>query len=152
MRWLQQLVSWFWQRVFTAEMVRFVIVGTLATAIHYGIYYLLLGLTGYNIAYTVGYVISFMANFMLSSLFTFRVRPSVQRFAGFGLSHLTNYLNHMLLLNLFIFLGVPSSLAPLPVFAIAVPINFLLVRFALKRNYKRDGKEKTGNNHHTGIQ
>ena len=152
MHWLQHLFSWVRHRLFTAEMVRFIVVGIVATAIHYGVYYLLLGPVGHNIAYTVGYAVSFVANFMLSSLFTFRVRPSVQRFAGFGLSHLLNYVIQIVLLNVFILVGIPSSWAPLPVFVVVVPLNFLLVRFALKRNYRHDGKEKTGNNHHPGIQ
>ena len=109
MHWLQHLFSWVRHRLFTAEMVRFIVVGIVATAIHYGVYYLLLGPVGHNIAYTVGYAVSFVANFMLSSLFTFRVRPSVQRFAGFGLSHLLNYVIQIVLLNVFILVGIPSS-------------------------------------------
>ena len=116
-----------------SEIIRFGIVGVLATAIHYLIYYLLLRPVGHNLAYTFGYGISFLANYVLSSLFTFRVDMSMRKFMGFGLSHLTNYLLQMALLNLFIWLGVNALYAPLPVFLIAVPINFLLVRYALKR-------------------
>jgi putative flippase GtrA len=117
----------------SGEIVRFVVVGVLATAIHYLIYYLLLNGLGHNIAYTTGYGVSFVANYVLSSLFTFRVGMTFRRFVGFGLSHLTNYLLQIVLLNSMIWMGVSELLAPLPVFAIAVPLNFLLVRYALKR-------------------
>jgi len=30
-------------------------------------------------------------------------------------------------------MGIPKPLAPIPVFAIAIPVNFLLVRFVFKR-------------------
>ena len=40
----------------------------------------------------------------------------------------------MATLNLFVDLGVSKTLAPLPMFAVCVPINFLLVRFFLKRD------------------
>ena len=115
------------------EMSRFVVVGLLATAIHYAIYYLLLPTMSPNAAFTVGYAVSFLCNYGLSSRFTFRVDTSVQRFVSFGLSHATNYFIQMVLLNLFIGLGVSEPLAPLPVYVVAVPINYLMVRFALTR-------------------
>ena len=43
------------------------------------------------------------------------------------------YLLHVAFLNLFLWLGVSKSLAPIPVFAIVIPINFLLVRFVFKK-------------------
>ena len=35
-------------------------------------------------------------------------------------------------LNFFLWLGVSEGLAPIPVFCIVIPINFLLVRFVFK--------------------
>ena len=122
------------------EMSRFVVVGILATAVHYAIYYVLLPHMSPNAAFTLGYVVSFLANYVLSSRFTFRVDTSLQRFVGFGLSHATNYFIQIILLNLFIGLGVGERLAPLPVYALAVPINYLTVRFALtRRSRQSDG-------------
>lgn len=122
------------QRV--GEIIRFILVGFLATAIHYIIYYVLLNMLGHNLSYTVGYVVSFIFNFISSSLFTFRVKPSFQRLTGFGMSHLMNYFIGMGLLNVMIFLGVSVALAPLPVFVLQVPINFLLVRYSMICKYK----------------
>ena len=48
-------------------------------------------------------------------------------------AHLTNYLIHIGLLNLFLRLGFSRPLAPIPVFLIAIPVNFLLVRFVFKQ-------------------
>lgn len=117
------------------EIIRFILVGFLATAIHYIIYYVLLNMLGHNISYTIGYVVSFIFNFILSSLFTFRVKPSLQRLTGFGMSHLINYFIGMGLLNAMIFFGVSVTLAPLPVFVMQVPINFLLVRYSMVTKY-----------------
>ena len=47
-----------------------------------------------------------------------------------------NYGLHLCLLNAFLALGVTEVWAPLPVFAIAIPVNFLLVRFVFKRGKK----------------
>lgn len=113
------------------EMVRFGIVGVVATAIHYGVYYLLLTLLSPTLSYTIGYAVSFCCNYVMSSLFTFRVGMSVKKAASFGVSHVLNYLIGVGLLNLFIALGVDEEIAPLPVFVLVIPINYLLVRFAL---------------------
>ena len=121
------------EKVITSEFIRFVIVGLLATAIHYGVYLLLDRVIPANPAYAAGYVISFFCNFILSSRFTFRKKASVKKGLGFGLSHLVNFLLHMLLLNLFLHLGVRESLAPIPVYCICVPVNFLLVRFVFNK-------------------
>ena len=53
------------------EFVRFILVGVLATATHYGIYFFLCVLMLPAIAYTIGYAISFILNFYLSNIFTF---------------------------------------------------------------------------------
>ena len=115
------------------EAVRFGVVGVAATALHYGLYYVLLSFVNPTVAFTIGYAISFVCNYVLSSRYTFRVSMSVQRFTSFALSHLVNYFVGLALLHLFLWIGLPPEIAPLPAFVIAVPINFLLVRFALKR-------------------
>ena len=53
------------------EFIRFVMVGVFATALHYGIYFLLQKFINVNIAYTLGYALSFIANFYLTAYFTF---------------------------------------------------------------------------------
>lgn len=114
------------------EVLRFGIVGTTAMVIHYGIYYLLLSLLPVNVAFTIGYFLCFLYNFMMSSYFTFRVSPSWGRFIRFGASHGTNYLLQIMLLNVFVHLmGLDPKLAPIPVYAISIPVNYLLVRLAM---------------------
>ena len=114
------------------EFIRFGIVGGLCTVLHYGIYYLLQLYINVNIAYTLGYVLSFMANFYLTSYFTFGTTPSWKKLIGMGGAHAVNYALHILLLNLVLRIGISQEWAPIPVFAIAIPVNFLLVRFVFK--------------------
>ena len=93
------------------QFIRYCTVGTLAAGIHYGVYYLLqeYEMTNLNIAYTIGYVTSFICNFFLTSYFTFRSNPSLKRA-----------------------LNVDQEIAPLCVLAVAVPANFLMLRFVFK--------------------
>lgn len=116
------------------EAIRFCIVGVLATIVHYGIYLLLKGVINVSVAYTFGYVISFIGNFVLTNVYTFKTQATAKKGIGFVICHVINYLLHIGLLNVFIWMGVPSSLAPIPVYCIVVPVNFLLVRKVVKTN------------------
>ena len=120
----------------SGEFVRFGLVGGLSTALHYGIYYLLQLYINVNIAYTIGYILSFVGNFFLTSYFTFGTAPSWKKLVGMMGAHGVNYLLHIALLNLFLWIGVAQQWAPIPVFAIAIPVNFILVRFVFKHKKK----------------
>ncbi len=115
------------------EAFRFIFVGILCTLLHYGLYYLMQLIINVNIAYTLGYFISFAINFWLTSKFIFETSPSWKKLFGMGGAHGVNYILHIILLNLFIHIGIPQEWAPIPVFTIAIPINFILVRFVFKK-------------------
>lgn len=119
------------------ELIRFGIVGTVATLIQYGVYYAfnhLIGI-GATTSLTIGYAISFIFNFFLSNYFTFRTKPTVKKGIGFGASHGINYLLQILFLNLYMWLGISEELAPIPMFITVIPINFVLVRCVLKSKH-----------------
>lgn len=121
------------------EFLRWVLVGLFATIIHYGIYYLLKECFFsqdefcLNIAYTIGYVISFFCNFFITAYFTFHKKPSFEKGLGFGIAHAINYFLHIIFLNLFLFWGLSSTIAPFYVYVIVVPINFIMVRYVFNK-------------------
>ena len=115
------------------EIIRFGIVGVAATAIQYGLYLLLLKWLQPQISNTIGYDISFVFNYIASTKFTFKVKSTAKKGAGFAFSHLINYVLQTVFLTLFLWLGLPKNIALIPVFCICVPINFLLVRLFLKK-------------------
>ena len=121
------------QREKLGEVLRFGVVGVLATLIQYAVYWVLIHWLNPSLSMTIGYIISFAFNFLASTRYTFRVKTNARRGAGFALSHGVNWLLQMLTLNLFLWLGVSKQWAPIPMFCICVPVNFLLVRFFLKR-------------------
>ena len=126
------------------EILRFGIVGVVATLIQYGVYR---GLIFFipadatpsrarllsSLCMTAGYGVSFVFNFFASTHFTFRVEANARHGAGFAFSHAVNYLLQMATLNFFLWIGLSKAWAPVPMFCICVPVNFVLVRFFLKR-------------------
>lgn len=126
------------------EILRFGIVGVLATLLQYAIYRGLIFFVPADatparaqvlssVCMTIGYGVSFIFNFFASTRFTFKVEANARRGAGFAFSHAVNYLMQMATLNLFLWIGLSKAWAPVPMFCICVPINFILVRFFLKR-------------------
>ena len=126
------------------EVVRFGIVGCIAVMIQAAVYWLLVGFLGYAIANTIAYLVSFLFNYIASTRYTFRVKSTARRGAGFAFSHLVNYLLQTATLAIFVTMGMDKRLALIPMFAICVPVNFLLVRFFLKE--KRQNTPNTLNN------
>ena len=115
------------------EILRFGIVGAIAALLQYGVYLAMLIITSPGVANTIGYIISFIFNFIASTHYTFKVKANAKRGLGFALSHVVNYLLQTLTLLLFIYIGVPKAYAPIPMFCICVPVNFILVRYFLTK-------------------
>lgn len=115
------------------EVIRFAIVGVLATLLQYAIYWVLLHWTSPSVSLTIGYLLSFVFNFVASTRYTFKVKASAKRGAGFVFSHVVNFVLQQVMLHFFIWMGVNEQLAPIPMFCVCVPVNFLLVRFFLKK-------------------
>lgn len=115
------------------EIVRFGIVGVVATLLQYGLYVLLNRLVHPTLANTIAYALSFAFNYVASTRYTFQVKSTARRGLGFAFSHLINYTLQTATLALMLWLGLPKDLALIPVFAICVPINFILVRYFLKK-------------------
>lgn len=116
------------------QFIRFCIVGTVAAGIHYGIYYLLLRLgAGHNLAYATGYILAFICNFIATSYFTFRTGPSWGKFAGFAGSHAVNFLLHMVLLNVFLWMGMHELIAPIAVMLVAMLVQYTILNFVFRK-------------------
>lgn len=115
------------------QFVRFALNGCLSSALHYAIYYVLLRVVGANVAYISGYLVSFVCNYFLTCYFTFRTPPTWKRFAGFCGSHAVNFALHVVLFNIFLFLGVHELIIPLLVIAIAMMVQFVILRLVFTR-------------------
>ena len=126
------------------EVIRFGIVGGLATVLQYVIYLAMMPVLNHFIpqmgdhslattANTIAYIVSFIFNFIASTRYTFKVKANAKRGAGFTLSHVVNSTMQTVCLNLFVGLGLAKQWAMIPTLCICIPVNFLLVRFFLKK-------------------
>ena len=115
-----------------SEIIRFGIVGGIATLLQIGLYFVFLHTVGVKpvIATIISYAISFVFNFFLSSYFTFHSSPNAKKGLGFTLSHLFNMGMQTGLVAIFKNI-MPPTFAILPALAICIPANYFMVRFAL---------------------
>lgn len=136
-----------------SEVLRFGIVGGLATVIQYGVYVVFVDAVHVPAVPStmISYAISFIFNFILSNYFTFHTKPSTLRGIGFALSHLINMGLQVGLVAIFKNLVGPT-LALLPAMGICIPTNYFLVRFALTNRFlmnvhvfRRNGSRKEKN-------
>lgn len=129
-----------------SEIIRFGLVGALATVMQYGFYVILVHVFHIKAVPSsmLSYALSFVGNFFLSSYFTFHTRPNAKKGIGFTLSHLFNMGLQTGLVAIFQQI-VGKTLALLPAMAICIPVNYLLVRFAFTSKIfsgNKGGKEK----------
>lgn len=132
-----------------SEILRFGIVGGLATLIQYGVYVVFVDAVGVKAVPStlISYGISFIFNYILSSYFTFHKKPSAHNIIGFICSHAVNM--GMQTGMVAIFKGiVGNTLALLPALGICIPLNYLMVRFAFHNNIF---KKKNGNKNSDGV-
>lgn len=119
------------------EIIRFVIVGVVATLFNYGVYSVCILFTTPAISMLIATVLATILNYFMTTSFTFRVKRNVKNGIGFIITNLINLALNEAFLFLFIFLGVSERIAPLPMYAVCIPINFLLVRNVMRR-FKSD--------------
>lgn len=115
------------------EFMRFGVTGVVSTITNYCVYYLLLWWLGPTLSFTVAYLVAMLVNYIMTTAFTFRVNANVKNGMGFVVSNVINYGLNVGFLHLFIWLGVPTTWAPVPMYAICVPINFVLVKYVMKK-------------------
>lgn len=118
-----------------SEILRFCIVGGVATILQYGVYVTFVDAVGVKAVPStlISYAISFILNYFLSTYFTFHKKPTTQNMLGFVCSHAINM--GMQTGMVAIFKGiVGNTLALLPALAICIPLNYLMVRFAFNHD------------------
>lgn len=115
------------------EFIRFGLVGTLCTGIDAAVFYLTSMFVGYQSSLIAGYFVSLIVNYFLTIKWTFRKHESIGNAIGVLLAHLFNlFVVRMGLMYVFMnTLSLSSNFAYIPVLAISVITNFIIVRFVV---------------------
>lgn len=114
------------------EIIRFGVTGVVSTLATYIFYYIFLHWLNPTVSFTIAYLMAMIINYLLTTSFTFKVKATKKNAAGFLISNGINYVLCALFLNIFLWLRVPEELAPIPMYMICIPVNFLIVRFVMK--------------------
>lgn len=117
----------------SGQVLRYVFVGGLNTAITYGLYIILLSWLGYQLAYVLSYVVGIVFSYFLNAKAVFKVRTSLLKLFLFSFVYVLQLgVGTVLMYILVGRLGVPEELAPLAVLFVLVPTSFLLVRAVMR--------------------
>src|SRR3990167_256880 len=119
-------------RLFSARVMRFLMVGGFNTVSSYVLYVGFLQVFHYAIAYTLSFVISVIISYLLNTKFVFRGQYSWRRFFAFPSVYVTQYLLGLMLLHVFIrWMDLSPLIAPIIVAGLTWPISFLMSRFVI---------------------
>lgn len=124
--------------------VRFTVVGTLGTAVQYGIYYFFLWLfetyfpdtKGYvAIAFNLAFFLEMIANYIMQIIYVFQTRVGVKTISGFAVGRLLNWgiQNGLLWLLMLPAIGLNADMAGIGSILIAGVVNFFVVRLFFKK-------------------
>lgn len=120
------------------ELIRFCIVGTIATGIDAAVFYMVRLVAAYQVALISGYFISLVANYFLTVIWTFKQKPSVNNAIAVILAHLFNlFIVRMGMMYILVEqLHVNDRYAYIPTIVLSVGTNFIVVRYLIKRSFK----------------
>lgn len=123
-------------RSFFLQFNRFLVSGTVNTALSYAVYLVLLRVTSYELAYIISYILGLGFGYYLNSRWVFFKSSTKLKIALYPIAYLPQLIIGTLLLRLISEgLGVPPSLSAIFVIILSVPINFLAVRWVMHQNY-----------------
>jgi putative flippase GtrA len=107
--------------------IRFVISGAINTGATYIIYLILLSFWEYQISYTISYVSGIFLSYYLNTIFVFQEKVSFKKFLKYPVVYLVQYLINLLFIFLLVDkMGFSTTIVPIFVIIIAIPITFLL--------------------------
>lgn len=119
---------------------RFILSGAINTLLTFGLYWLLLRVMHYQVAYAISFFAGLVVSYLLNALFVFRVAHSWGRMTMFPLVYLASYAVGAVLLDAAVdVLGMDQRIAPLLSIAATLPLTFVLTRLVLTGRARGSG-------------
>lgn len=117
----------------SGDALRFLLAGGLNTGLTLVLYWLLLKVTSYSMAYTFSFAAGIVSSFALNTYFVFKVSWDWKKFLAFPSVHFVNYLAGLSALWVLIHkIGVDQRLAPVLAIVVTLPLNFLMTRWLIR--------------------
>ena len=115
------------------EFIRFLVTGSINTAVSWAVYLAVLQFAPYTIAYTCAYLFGIVFTYYLNTRWVFKVAMSWKTFLQFPLIYVVRYTVDMGLIVLWVSgLGLWQEVAPIAALVISMPLGFVLSRWLLK--------------------
>jgi len=113
-------------------IVRFLAGGALNTGSTFVLYWLLLLVVEYRIAYAISFVAGILLSYVINTKFVFRTNYSLRKVILFPLVYLATYLAGAVVLDLSVSrFGVDARLAPFISICATLPLTYLLSKLVL---------------------
>ena len=120
-------------RGLTGEAYRYLVGGTINTALSLAVYYVLQLFLPYQVAYALAFVFGVVLSYRINLGYVFKTQHTRAKAMAFPLVHLSQYAVGALLLGALVeWLGVPQEIAPLGVAVLTIPLTFALTRFVVR--------------------
>lgn len=121
------------KNVLKKQALAFAITGTLSTALMLLLYWGLINLIGYQLAYFISFSASVLLLYFLNTFFVFKTPLSWSGFLKFPFIYALQYVVGAFSLGFMVRMGVPKELAPILVVILVLPITFVLNRLVLTK-------------------
>lgn len=122
-----------WMKITNKVFLKYVLSGGINTISTYIIYLILLKVTNYNVSYSISYVSGIFLSYYLNSVFVFKEQISIRKFIKYPIVYVVQYFVNLILINILIrYFGLSSSLVPIIVIILTIPITFTLSKIIIK--------------------
>jgi putative flippase GtrA len=116
------------------QALRYLVAGGINTAGSYALYFLLLAVLPYRIAYTIAFVAGIAASYWLNARFVFRVPLRLRDGLRFPAISVGQYVAGLAIVSALVEgFGVHPAWAALAAIVLTVPLAFLATRWMLRR-------------------
>ena len=121
----------FIRMILATQIFRFILMGTLSTAVMFGIYVTLNLILNYQISYLISYVLTVVFSYVLNTRYVFKIPMSWKTFLQFPIVYVVQYVSSAIGLGILVRLGFSVTIAPLITIVLLLPVTYFLSRLIM---------------------